>query len=105
MTKRTSTSYVMTVDFQSTSDMEKLQTIKDSVRVMNQQQKELANRRARITGMFDGVLKIRPLQFRVCVKGRKPITKVNGRGYAYGGNVIGGLKNSSRGDVYIYERG
>jgi len=104
MTKRTSTSYVMTVDFQSTSDMEKLQAIKDSVRVINQQQKDLASSRARITGMFDGHLNINPLQYRVCVKGRRPITKVNGRGYSCMGNVIGGLKNSSHADVYIYQR-
>jgi len=42
---------------------------------------------------------------RVCLKGREPVHKGwNGHGYHYGGNIVGGLKNAKRVDVYIYNR-
>lgn len=42
---------------------------------------------------------------RVCLKGREPVHKGwNGHGYHYGGNIVGGLKNAKRIDVYIYNR-
>ena len=81
---RYSTSYVTTIDFLSTVDMEKLQAIRDSVRVLNSLTKNS--------------------KFRVCLRGRKPIVKVKNKSYDFGGNVVGGIKNAQRADVYIYPR-
>lgn len=93
MTKRTSTNYVCTLDPKSTNDMEKLQSIRQTIKVLNQTSAE---------------------KHRVCVRGRKPIKKAtayswirgyskNKVGYDFGGNVIGGLKNASMYDIYIYK--
>lgn len=41
---------------------------------------------------------------RVIVRGRKPLNKINGRSYTYGGNVVGGLSNASVFDVYVVNR-
>lgn len=82
---RISNSYVTTIDFLSTVDMEKLQAIRDSVRVLNS-----------LTKSSD--------KFRVCLRGRKPILKVKNKSYDSGGNVVGGIKNAQRADVYIYVR-
>ena len=79
---RYSTTYVTTIDFMSTSDMEKLQAIRASVRVLNSLTKD---------------------KFRVCLRGRNPILKVN-KSYDRGGNIVGGINNAQRADVYIYPR-
>lgn len=54
------------------------------------------------------------VQYRVCLRPRKPIKKhkminiFNGSehyvGYDWAGNVIGGIENASQVDVYIYRR-
>jgi|TARA_R110000803_G_scaffold38546_2_gene83423 hypothetical protein len=50
------------------------------------------------------------IQFRVCVKGRKPINKVLNRrtgnmiGHTGHGDVIGGMANAAAVDVYIQRR-
>lgn len=93
MTKRTSTSYVTTLDVNSASDMETLQNIKKAVSVMNFKN---SNKK------------------RVVLRGRKPIEKktvflrwqdrVSYRSYDWAGNIVGGIKNATKLDVYIYDR-
>ncbi len=81
---RTSTNYVTTIDFMSTVDMEKLEAIRASVRVLNSS--------------------LRNSKFRVCLRGRKPLSKINNKSYDWGGNIVGGICNAQRADVYIYPR-
>jgi len=51
-----------------------------------------------------------PLRFRVVLKGREPIEKVinprTGRENSYNihGDVVGGIRNAGRVDIYIHER-
>lgn len=83
----------MTVDINSASDIIQLDTIKKAVAIAN---KNRVNKK------------------RVVLRGRKPIVKgrsVNfwtGKakfgGYDWAGNVIGGIKNATKLDVYIYDR-
>ena len=86
MTKRISTSYVATLN--PITDADQIAQIRSDIHFMNE------------------VLKSQNLstRYRVCLKGRKPINKVNGRGFTYGGDVVGGLKNAGMVDVYIYNR-
>ena len=72
----------MTVDVNSASDMAQLELIKKTVATVNQN---------------------RTQKKRVVVRGRKPINKIY---YSYdrGGNIVGGLRNASKLDVYIYDR-
>ena len=93
MKKRTSTSYVCTLDVNSACDMERLETIKQMVKTMNQ----------------DTTLKYKK---RVCLRGRKPRCKqkiysqgkIYNRSYDLAGNIVGGIKNATMIDVYIYDR-
>lgn len=90
---RTSTSYVTTLDPLSAVDMEQLSAIKKSVQITNLNS---------------------PLKYRVVLRGRKPIVKgrsVNfwsGKakigGYDWAGNIVGGIKNATKYDVYIYRK-
>ena len=92
---RKSQSYVCTVDVKSVNDMEKLQAIKDTVSAMN-----------RMTAT----------KKRVVIRGRKPIVKMENPGGMFypgskgfvgfdrGGNIMGGIKNASMLDVYVYDR-
>jgi hypothetical protein len=92
---RTSKSYVMTVDVNSAADMEKLNIIKQAVAITNEN---------------------RTNKKRVVLRGRKPIKKMpvpggyfhrgsfNPVSYDWAGNIVGGLKNASMLDVYIYRR-
>ena len=79
---RTSKNYITTLDPLSAEDMFKLKLIKDAVFIAN------INR-------LD--------KKRVVLRGRKPISKIH---YSYdrGGNIVGGIKNASKYDVYIYGR-
>lgn len=79
---RKSNSYVTTLDVNSVTDMQTLATIKSTIRAVN---------------AFSQNKK------RVVVRGRKPINKIY---YSYdrGGNIVGGLRNASKLDVYIYDR-
>ena len=92
--KRTSTSYVTTLDVNSSFDMAVLQSIKKAVSVMNYRN---------------------PNKKRVVLRGRKPMEKRNltlsngtvlrtMRSYDFGGNIVGGIKNATKLDVYIYDR-
>jgi hypothetical protein len=89
MTKRTSTSYVCTLDVNSVSDMQMLQVIRKTVRVSN-------------TRM--------PNKKRVVLRGRKPAEQYfnlrTGRfnSYNWGGDCVGGIANATKLDVYIYDR-
>lgn len=90
---RTSINYVMTVDINSAADILQLDTIKKAVAIMN---KNRVNKK------------------RVVLRGRKPMVKapvrnfwtgqIGFRGYDWAGNIVGGLKNATRLDVYIYNR-
>lgn len=90
---RKSTSYIMTVDVNSAVDMAQLATIKKAVTIANQNRSQ---------------------KKRVVVRGRKPITKqayhdfrtniCRVRGYDRGGNIVGGICNASKLDIYIYDR-
>ena len=92
---RTSKSYVMTVDVNSAADMEKLNIIKQAVAITNEN---------------------RTNKKRVVLRGRKPIEKMVVPGgyyhhgsfrpvsYDWAGNIVGGIKNASKIDVYIYRR-
>lgn len=85
----------MTVDVNSAADMEKLSVIKQAVSITNEN---------------------RSIKKRVVLRGRKPITKMLVPGnyftraslkpvsYDFGGNIVGGLKNATKLDVYIYRR-
>lgn len=95
MTKRSSTSYVCTLDVNSAVDMEKLAAIKVAVFTINQ----------------DRSLKTKK---RVVVRGRQPIEKrevyrrwsntFSEVSYDWAGNIVGGIKNATKFDVYIYDR-
>lgn len=93
MTKRTSDCYITTLDVNSVNDMQMLELIRKTVKVSN-------NRNSK--------------KHRVVVRGRKPIenkTIYNWRdgstrtvGYDFAGNIVNGLQNATRLDVYVYER-
>lgn len=93
MRNRTSGNFVMTIDPLSAADMEKLQAVKLAIKAVNTYNKN---------------------KKRVVLRGRKPITKkiihnfwtgsAGYRGYDWAGNVIGGLANASKMDVYIYDK-
>ena len=83
-----------TLSTESANDMMLLESIRKGVKICNTISKK---------------------KFRVCVRGRKPFIKEytnniwSGRSkslvsYDIGGNIVGGLKNASVYDVYIYER-
>ena len=74
--KRISLNYVTTLDPTSSEDMARLKEIRSAISFSN---------------------KYSILKNRVRVCGRKPTT-----GYDWGGNVIGGIRNATRLDVYIY---
>lgn len=92
---RTSKNYVMTVDVNSAADMEKLNIIKQAVSITNEN---------------------RTNKKRVVLRGRKPFVKMpvagsyyrkgsfNPVSYDFGGNIVGGIKNASMIDVYIYRK-
>lgn len=81
--KRNSTSYVTTLDVNSAYDMSTLNIIKKAIYASNQYSK---------------------FKKRVVVRGRKPAVKINGKSYDWGGNIVGGISNATKLDVYIYDR-
>jgi hypothetical protein len=94
MTKRTSTSYVTTLDVNSACDMEELVLIKNLVKAINNRNPATKQR--------------------VVLRGRKPIAKqtiflrwqnrMSTRSYDWAGNIVGGIKNATKIDVYVYDR-
>lgn len=101
MNKRSSTSYIGSVDTSCATDMIKIEEVRSIVKTMNRYLREsnAVDRR----GM--------KLQYRVSLKGREAIQKeINprtGNPISYNiwnGDVVGGLKNAGRIDVYIHQR-
>ena len=92
---RTSKSYIMTVDVNSVTDIQQLDIIKKAVAIANQNRTD---------------------KKRVVLRGRKPLVKMPTPGgyfypgsirpvsYDWAGNIVGGLKNATKLDVYIYRR-
>ena len=79
---RKSNSYVTTLDVFSATDMDVLAAVKATVKAINTNSKS---------------------KKRVVLRGRKPISKIY---YSYdrGGNIVGGISNAAKLDVYIYDR-
>jgi hypothetical protein len=97
MTKRTSTSYVTTLDVNSACDMEELVLIKNLVKAINNRNPATKQR--------------------VVLRGRKPEVKMEIKrnfwtgetrkgpvSYDWAGNIVGGIKNATKIDVYVYDR-
>ena len=92
---RHSSSFVCTLDVTSACDMQQLQIIKKTVRLSNARTEQ---------------------KTRVVIRGRKPFEKMKATGSMFypsskgevgfdrAGNIVGGIKNASRLDVYIYDR-
>ena len=90
---RVSPYYWFTLDTSSAEDMETLQELRMKISAVN---------------------KILGTNERVEIRGRKPIQKMESRakytgkvstvGYNSDGNIVGGIKNASVIDVYVYNR-
>ena len=108
--KRISKNYVCTIKTDATDYDSKLADIRMSVKIMNGILKNEHECQQKWYPTYTGQLK----QYRVCLRGRKPIQKFERRnywtgkvskiGYNYSGDVIGGLKNAGAVDVYIWRR-
>ena len=83
---RTSSNYVMTIDTNSVDDFFKLEAVKETVKIIN------------------STLKDSERSKRVVLRGRKPRSKINGKSYDWGGNIVGGIANATMIDVYVYNR-
>lgn len=87
--ERKSTSYLCTLDANSVSDMQMLDVIKKTISLSNRTNDK---------------------KKRVALRGRKPLVKkLNPRtgrmiGYNWAGDVVGGIKNATILDVYVYDR-
>lgn len=93
--ERKSQSYICTLDLASVCDMQQLQIIKKTVRLSNARTDQ---------------------KKRVVIRGRAPLVKMKATGsmfypaskgevcYDRAGNIVGGIKNATRIDVYIYDR-
>lgn len=100
--KRTSTSYIGTFDPLCAGDIFEIENLKKAIKAVNETNKMMKNDQ----------------RFRVVLRGRKPIEKqvINtmpwGTGlrkeskvsYDYFGNIVGGIANASKYDVYVYTR-
>ena len=94
MQSRNSSAYVGSVYTNDSNYLAEIQTVRDSVKMMN---KVLKADKAMTA--WNG-----PLQYRVNVKGREAIVKDGNRAYNYHGDVIGGITNAKRLDIYIHTR-
>ena len=106
--KRSSDAYIGSIDTGSVSDMEQLQDIRTYVKVMNKHLRDADARDRRG----------KPLRYRVTLKGREAIEKQTipayswhkekweqrPRSYNVFGDILGGLANAKRIDVYIHRR-
>lgn len=86
---RTSKNYIMTVDPLSVTDIEKLILVKRTI--------AKNNRLGRLSNRYT--------PSRVVVRGRVPASKGSSQ-YSYDrfGNVLGGIHNAERWDIYVYAR-
>jgi hypothetical protein len=95
--KRNSTSYVVTLNLSDEHDMMWLKQARIAMREVNKALRKIGKT---------------PMRIRLAL--RDPIHKEvvtnhwthekGVRGYDFGGNVVGGIKNARKADVYIYER-
>ena len=100
MEKRGSDAYVGSVYTSSVADMESIQEVRSIVKTMNKYLRDsnAVDRRGK------------KLQYRVSLKGRDPIMKpINQRtgkpkGYNWSGDIVGGMANAGRIDIYIHQR-
>lgn len=100
MNARSSTSYIGSVNTSCETDMIRVEEVRSIVKTMNKYLREsnAVDRR----GM--------KLQYRVSLKGREAIQKeINPRtgnpiSYNLLGDLVGGVKNAGRIDVYIHQR-
>lgn len=88
--------YVCSLDPLSCVDMEILNALKLSVKAINADVK------------WESIHSVRGLRAvknykRVRVKGRDPKLLQNGRGYTYHGDIVHGLSNAQRYDIYIHD--
>jgi hypothetical protein len=100
MIRRSSTNYIGSADTSCETDMIRVEEVRSIVKTMNKYLREsnAVDRR----GM--------KLQYRVSLKGREAIQKeINPRtgnpiSYNLLGDLVGGVKNAGRIDVYIHQR-
>jgi len=97
---RYSNSFIGTFNFSNDEDMKELQLVKNMVRTFNRFNRERGS----------------SYQWRVCLRGRKPYKKmkvdpvwhmpnpVGKVSYDQFGNIVGGIRNASCADVYIYRK-
>ena len=91
--KRTSTSYIFTADINSASDMLQIEELRKAIKSLNT---------------------ISDKKKRVVLRGRKPLVKMDkynpytGKmsklSYDWAGNIVGGIANATKIDVYVYNR-
>ena len=81
MVKRTSNCYIATLSTESVNDMQTLDILRKTVKALNN---------------------INLSKSRVCVRGRKPYQKTENKSFDRGGNIVGGIRNASMYDVYVY---
>lgn len=97
---RQSTAFIGRFDFSNPNDMKELELVKNMVSTFNKFNKERGD----------------SYRWRVCLRGRKPFkkmkvpagyfTKASAGAVSYdaGGNIVGGIRNASCADVYVYRR-
>jgi hypothetical protein len=94
---RTSTAYAVTLNLFDEYDMMWLKQARDSMRKTNKSLRKIGKTPMRIR------LALRDPIRKEAVTNRWTHEK-GVRGYDFGGNVVGGIKNARKADVYIYER-
>ena len=90
---RKSTSYIFTADINSASDMLQIEELRKAIKSLNT---------------------ISDKKKRVVLRGRKPLVKMDkynpytGKmstiSYDWAGNIVGGIANATKIDVYVYNR-
>jgi len=107
--KHTSKNYVCTIKTDSLEYESKLSEIRKCVQMVNTLLRSDHECSVKWQPGYSDNLK----QYRVSLRGRKPIKKhtftnwmgkVSVRGFTKGGCIVGGLKNAGAVDVYIYRR-
>ncbi len=97
---RISSSYIGTFKRGNSEDEKALTEVKNMVHYINK-----CLRQSDAKDRFGALI-----QYRVCVKGRRPykkfFNKLTGRmnSYNFAGDIVGGIKNASEVDAYIYRR-
>lgn len=104
MKSRTSNDYLGSIYTEDAGSMLQLEDLRRMVKNLNRDLREFGAKDRHG----------RDIQFRVEVRGREPIEKgscshwlfgkADNRSYDWGGNVIGGIANAKRLDVYMYRR-